>query len=288
MTYRRLIPLLLLAVLMAGCRLPLSPDLKHQGASVTEFNMTLDYQVWLPDGYDSEPERTYPVLVWFHGGGENEYGWGRQGRIGEIVNKRVRRNELQPFIVVSPSAGAFRPIMRTYELLLRDHVLPEVRKKYRANDVTVAFGHSMGGLSALMVALRNPGLFKAVVAASPFVFDTTPWDTPEQKQAYEEKYGDGFLQQYRYQIKTEFNSREQYDQWAPFSLIRTMDSPPGFELLLTVGEQDPLGLFTHVSHLHEVMLEHNLAHEWRVQNDVGHGTVEDPYLMDWLNERAYE
>jgi hypothetical protein len=53
-----------------------------------------------------------------------------------------------------------------------------------------------------------------------------------------------------------------------------------------VGDNDNLGLYPHNTHLHEVMDHCRVAHEWYVQQGVGHGTVEDPRLMDWLNERA--
>lgn len=279
-----LIPLLMLA----ACRAPVERDLTYEEFSVSEYNRTLDYAVWLPDGYEKEPTRHYPVLVWFHGGGENELGWGRQGSVGGIVNKRLRRGELQPFIVVTPSAGKFKPLIRTHEQLLLEKVLPDVAVKYRTNGVTVGFGHSLGGLSALIVALRNPELFKAVVVASPFTFDTTPWDTRQEQVAYGAKYGDRFLHQYRRKVASSFTSREKYDEWAPFSLIRRDVSPsaPRADILLTVGEHDDLGLYTHVTLLHEVMQEAGVKHEWYVQPGVGHGTVDDPRLMDWLNERA--
>jgi enterochelin esterase-like enzyme len=283
---RILIPALLVLLLLAACRAPLVPDLTYEGGSVTDYNLTLDYAVWLPDGYENEPTRKYPVLVWFHGAGENELGWGREGRIGGIVHKRVRRGELQPFIIVSPSAGKFKPLLRTYEHLLIDKVLPDVARKYRTNGITVGFGHSMGGLSALIVALRNPTLFKAVVVASPFTFDTTPWDKPEDQAAYGEKYGDRFLHRYRQEIAERFASREKYDEWAPWSLVRAMNGPFPCELLVTVGDRDELGLLTHISHFHEVLVQKGIRHEWHIQANVGHGTVEDPRLMDWLNERA--
>ncbi|MCA8913175.1 MAG: alpha/beta hydrolase, partial [Planctomycetes bacterium] len=184
MVARILIPISLFALLslaLASCRLPVAEGLQHTGGEAGNYNFTLDYQVWLPDGYDKNPDKTYPLLVWFHGGGENELGWGRKGKIGDIVRERTTKGELQPFIVVSPSAGAFLPVFRTYERLLLEDVLPSVEKNYRLNGTVVAFGHSMGGLSALMVSLRHPDLFKGVVVASPFVFDTTPWDTPEEK-----------------------------------------------------------------------------------------------------------
>ena len=53
-----------------------------------------------------------------------------------------------------------------------------------------------------------------------------------------------------------------------------------------MGDKDPLGLLKHNTHLNELMLANHIEHEWYVQKGVGHGTVEDPHLMDWLNEQA--
>jgi enterochelin esterase-like enzyme len=289
----------LLVLLLGACRAAVYPGLQYEEGSVTDASMTLDYAVWLPEGYENEPTRTYPLLVWFHGGGESELGWGRNGRIGGIVAERVKRGEIQPFIVLSPSAGKFTPIFRTRAKLLAETVIPEVRKKYRVNGKTLAFGHSMGGLSTLVMMLKYPSLFDAAVIASPFVFDTSPWDTREQQQAYDAAYGGGFADNWRRDVGAVFGSEATYRQWDPFSQMRKpFDRSPDYlpdpdwspwklpSILLTVGDQDSLGLYPHNAHLHEVMEGCRVSHEWYVQTGVGHGTVEDPHLMDWLNERA--
>ncbi|HND14764.1 MAG TPA: hypothetical protein PLN78_07285, partial [Pseudomonadales bacterium] len=41
--------------------------------------------VYTPPDYDQDPARRYPVLYLQHGGGEDETGWGNQGRAGLIM-----------------------------------------------------------------------------------------------------------------------------------------------------------------------------------------------------------
>ncbi len=278
-----LIPILLL--MLAGCRAPVSELMTSEGGRAVDDWREMEYRVWLPAGYEKETARTYPLLVWFHGGGETRWGWGREGRIGEIVAGRVRRGELQPFIVVSPSAGLFDPVMKSYERMLVDQVLPDVRKKYRVNGKTVAFGHSMGGLSALMVSMRNPDLFDAVVAASPFLYDTSPWHSESEQAAFDEKFGGRFTRRWRENVGDAFRHEKTYRAHDPFSLARSGFKPP-FKLLLTCGDKDTLGLYPHNLMLHETLAMAGIEHEWLVQPGVGHGTVEDPRLMDWLNAQA--
>lgn len=281
----RSLPLLLLALALTGCLGPASDNLDSEGARVVEDWRKLHYRVWLPEGYDKDPTRKYPLLVWFHGGGETEWGWGREGKIGEIVAQRTAKGELQPFIVVSPSVGLFSPVMKAYERMLLTQVLPEVRRKYRVNGVTVAFGHSMGGLSALMVTMRNPGQFDAVVAASPFLFDTSPWHSEAQIAEFDSRYGHRFTSRWRDNVGDAFRKESAYRAHDPFSIARN-GFTGGLKILLTSSEDDSLGLFPHNRMLHEALTQAGIDHEWIVQNGVGHGTVEDPRLMEWLSAIA--
>ncbi|HAB16511.1 MAG TPA: esterase, partial [Verrucomicrobiales bacterium] len=66
-------------------------DVPHGAISeVTYWSSTLNrsrrLHVYTPPGYDQNPDRRYPVLYLQHGWGENEYGWGAQGRAREIMD----------------------------------------------------------------------------------------------------------------------------------------------------------------------------------------------------------
>lgn len=285
------IALLILAatgLVVGACRAPMSERLVSEYGENGNDHRTVEYRVYLPPGYETEPERRYPLLVWFHGGGEDEDGWGRQGRIGELVEQRMSKGELQKFIVLAPSAGRFTPMWFGYEKRLLTETIPEVRSKYRTTDATVAFGHSMGGLSLMMVALRNPQAFDAVCVASPFVYDTSAWESPERRLWFEQAFGSSmFIRGYRQNQRKYFDEPQDFAKWDPMTLIREKGPSTTFPpILLTSGDRDNLGLWPHNLHLHQVMRESGVAHDWLPQEGVGHGTVEEPRLMDWLDTQA--
>ncbi len=56
--------------------------------------------VYTPPGYDQETDKRYPVLYLQHGWGENEYGWGVQGRGNLIMDNLIAEGKAKPFIIV--------------------------------------------------------------------------------------------------------------------------------------------------------------------------------------------
>jgi enterochelin esterase-like enzyme len=80
--------------------------------------------VYTPPGYDENTSKRYPVLYLQHGMGENETGWGNQGKTNLIMDNLIAEGKAAPFIIVmdnssvnfgggpgggGPSMGARRP-----------------------------------------------------------------------------------------------------------------------------------------------------------------------------------
>jgi len=68
--------------------------------------------IYTPPKYDKDSTRRYPVLYLQHGMGENETGWGSQGRTGMIMDNLIAEGKSLPFIIVmenSSNQGAPRP-----------------------------------------------------------------------------------------------------------------------------------------------------------------------------------
>jgi enterochelin esterase-like enzyme len=69
--------------------------------------------VYTPPDYDQDSRTRYPVLYLQHGAGEDETGWGNQGRAGWIMDNLIAEGKAKPFIIVmefggNPFAGGAR------------------------------------------------------------------------------------------------------------------------------------------------------------------------------------
>jgi enterochelin esterase-like enzyme len=60
--------------------------------------------VYTPPDYEKSPSKRYPVLYLQHGGGEDETGWGSQGKTGLIMDNLIAAGKITPFIVVMASS----------------------------------------------------------------------------------------------------------------------------------------------------------------------------------------
>jgi len=60
--------------------------------------------IYTPPGYDKDAKK-YPVLYLQHGMGENETGWGNQGRTGLIMDNLIAEGKSLPFIIVMENSS---------------------------------------------------------------------------------------------------------------------------------------------------------------------------------------
>ena len=65
--------------------------------------------VYTPPGYDEKTNSRYPVLYLQHGMGENESGWGYQGRTGLVMDNLIAEGKTKPFIIVMDNSSVTFP-----------------------------------------------------------------------------------------------------------------------------------------------------------------------------------
>jgi enterochelin esterase-like enzyme len=107
------------------------------------------------------------VLYILHGGGEDERGWGTQGKTDLIMDNLIAAGRSMPMLVVMLDGNTGTPgfgeqFLRTFEAELKLSVIPFVEKHYRAETDAghrALAGLSMGGLQTLYAGLYNTKLF---------------------------------------------------------------------------------------------------------------------------------
>jgi S-formylglutathione hydrolase FrmB len=143
------------------------------------------YCVYLPSGYDASakqsPPRTYPVLYFLHGLGDNEQtlfnsgGW-------TLLDDLRNQHKMGDFLIVAPDARRSFYINSAdgkvrYSDFFLGEFIPYIEGKYhvpKGRAGRAISGVSMGGYGALRFAFAHPELFSAVSAQSAALITETP------------------------------------------------------------------------------------------------------------------
>lgn len=144
---------------------------------------TIRYCVMLPAGYDASPARSYPVLYFLHGLGENEQALFKMGG-WELVEDLRRQHKISDFLIVTPDGEASFYVnsvngkVRYSDFFLHEF-MPFIEGKYRIRperSSRAVSGISMGGYGAFRFAFAYPEQFSAVSAESAAFIVASPDD----------------------------------------------------------------------------------------------------------------
>ncbi len=166
--------------------------IKHERFSSRFLRNQRDLIVYLPPGYDAQPQRRFPVL-YLHDGqnlfdGSTSFIPGMDWHVGQTADHFIHEGRVEPLIIVGIyNAGKQRLREYTptraprlgggsanrYAKFLLEEVRPFVNSQYRAQEGpenTGIGGSSLGGLVSLYVGLRQPRIFGKIAALSPSVW----------------------------------------------------------------------------------------------------------------------
>lgn len=150
--------------------------------------------VYTPPDYEKNPAKRYPVLYLQHGGGEDETGWGSQGKTGLIMDNLIAAGKTKPFIIVmassyvpgaqmgpprppapaAQSGAAARPAgaggmprfnFSAFERVLLDELIPFIDANFRTQadqPHRAMAGLSMGGMQTKQITLANLDKFSHI------------------------------------------------------------------------------------------------------------------------------
>lgn len=136
--------------------------------------------VYTPAEYEKNTSKKYPVLYLQHGMGEDERGWGEQGKVNIIMDNLISEGNCKPMIIVMSNGeigGMFRAkpgedpnVARQkfgadFTPILLNEIIPYVEKNFRAltdRDNRAMAGLSWGGFQTYQIALTNLDKFSYI------------------------------------------------------------------------------------------------------------------------------
>jgi S-formylglutathione hydrolase FrmB len=227
------------------------------------------YCVYLPEGYDpgasQQPAKTYPVLYFLHGLGDNERtlfnsgGW-------TLLDDLRRQHKMGEFLIVAPEGGRTFYInsadgsVRYSDFFLQEFI-PLIETKYRIgkgrNNRAIS-GISMGGYGALRFAFSHPEMFSAVSAQSAALITESPQelDTAARSGSPMGKM-----------LAAVFGSPIEVAHWkenSPFVLAtRNQAALRRLAIYFNCGEDDNYGFEKGAAALHEQLQKEGVRHEYR-------------------------
>ena len=140
------------------------PELKGKPTTHTEMR----YLLYLPDRYYRESERHWPLILFLHGSGDDDYDSGFVMSFGlpEVLALGEQPEDF-PFVVVSPQVIPGQTWWSDDIQLILGGLLDEITATYRVDASRVYLtGVDMGGYGSWHLATVYPEKFAALVSIS--------------------------------------------------------------------------------------------------------------------------
>lgn len=150
------ISLLILLVVASGQAAELQTR-EHVVERTDSTTLTYWCLVWIPEGYSAAPDRSWPMVLWLHGGGAPK---------PEQLKRSIRWLADLPAIVVAPicPASPNGGLYTNWNWKMLGEVVREISAQYRVDpEMRSVIGFSMGGSGAWELPFYEPELFSKVV-----------------------------------------------------------------------------------------------------------------------------
>jgi enterochelin esterase-like enzyme len=144
-----------------------APGVEYRTFESAAANHTVSFHIWLPPEYASQPDRSFPLLIWLHGSGDGTLGipW-----LSSYFGTAMAQGAIPPMVVLFPNGMTYSMWCDSkdgtvpMERVVIDDLLPFVDANYRTigGRHRILEGFSMGGQGAGKLGLRRSDLFAGV------------------------------------------------------------------------------------------------------------------------------
>jgi predicted esterase len=125
------------------------------------------YLLYLPEGYEDDPEQTWPLLIFLHGSGDRGDNLLLLAKASPFM--MIREQGPLPFIIIAPLLSASEYYASFPERYM-DGVLEQALADYRVDQERIyVTGLSMGGEATYRFALHRPDTFAAIAPLAAYL-----------------------------------------------------------------------------------------------------------------------
>ncbi len=232
------------------------------------FNRSVSYAVLLPENYNASTD-SYPVVYLLHGYGDEYTAWYKSGLIQYYSD--LYAAETGSMIFVMPQGFNSYYVNRysgtlPYMDFFVTELVPEIDAHYRTKKEKTqraVMGYSMGGYGALILPVKNPEVFGISIPLS-MSFRTDEQYMVEPQEVFNNQWGVIFGGS---GTSGESRLTEYFKDYSPFHFFQQNDLSQyeGLKILLDCGDDEETLSVTSGA-LHNLMLDREIAHEYRVRN----------------------
>ncbi len=239
------------------------------------------YSILLPPAYDSEPDRSFPVVYFLHGMNNDHANWTRQryDNIPLAIEGLFLNDNVPQFLMVHPYGK--NPFFTDYEdgswngeeYIYKD-LIQEIEKNFRVKTGRanrVIGGTSLGGFAALKMAMKYPDLYSSVAAGSPIIL---LGDDPSKLM---NASSGGAVRQFSGLFNPVFGTPFNQDHWLKNSvevLARTADLKD-LRVYLSYGTEDryeaAFPMRQSIQVLHQILTDRGVSSVFQVLEGEPHG-----------------
>jgi putative tributyrin esterase len=277
-------------------------DAKRHGQVLTKsfasasLGVDKEYVIYLPAGYDAQPEMRWPVFYYLHGLGGNERNWVDGGAldatadtigldaivvmpdgddsfyvdaIEQIDYDACMRDGTGLFIQGRNAKRKTCVRKRDYATYITKDLIEHVDATYRtiaSRDGRAIAGLSMGGFGAFQLSLRHPDLYAAAASHSgvisllyggPPAYEAGKVETLTDPR----QWGGPFVEIKRWMLGLLGEDIARWRALDPAALIGNVE-PGKPALYFDCGTEDGFALQNHASHLHDLLQARHVEHEF--------------------------
>lgn len=252
---------------------PVAMPRYNTGLSVNSnlLNRVVNYDILLPEGYNEETERRYPVMYCFHGYGDDNTSWNGKWMACEAKIKQLESQGLEPMIYVFPNGWNTYWVDRSdgtypYMTMLAEEFIPFIDRTYRTlpdREHRGTIGYSMGGFGAMVNAMQHPELFSMSAPLS-MSFRTDAQYMSESQDGWDNQWGRIFGGRGQ---AGEARLTDYYKSLCPLHQFtaENKNKYSSVHWFVTCGDDEQQLLIAN-DDLHVLMRDNGYAHQYRVGN----------------------